>query len=300
MRTMDIKEQKKIIKDHLIAKLGEPKDHTHLDRYIDICVETRYDSVIGSLYHKHHILPKSKFPEFSNLKDFDWNCSILHFEDHKNAHSALATAYPIAAFIIPIHYFGKENKQQIIGTLMWEYMREHPEILERWKENRSAYMKSVMTPGNKIYESSIERLKKRWEDPNERIKVAKHFSDLHLDPEYKKKAIENAKAARANQETLDKWKESCKQTWESEKYRQKLRDKLSPINKDEEKRLDASKKIKELWQDPEFRNKSIASRKEGNRRRKLAGQKRGNSQKMKEKWANPEFREMMIAKRKNK
>lgn len=67
---------------------------------------------------------------------------------------------------------------------------------------------------------------------------------------------------------------------------EEFRDKMSEINKDVDKRKDASEKIKQKWQDKEFREK-MSKRKRGN-----------NSSTMKEKWKDPEFRKMMLEKRK--
>ena len=44
--------------------------------------------------HRHHILPRCIFPQFSCLKDFPWNEQILSKEDHIAAHQLLVAAFP--------------------------------------------------------------------------------------------------------------------------------------------------------------------------------------------------------------
>lgn len=295
---MDTEEQKTKLKLYFIEKLGLPVDEDSLNNYIDECLSKSDMHALGSEYHNHHILPRSKFKEFENLKKFPWNSARLHSHEHGNVHLLLSYAYPIIEFIIPTHYFGSENKLLLTGTLMWDHMNSNPEILEKWKKKRSTYMKNIMKPGNPLYDGHIDRLMKRMSDPNERKKISDQFKELHLDPEYKKQASENAKNSRSNPITLEKWYESCSYIWESEEYRQKMRDKLTDINKNEEKRKDAGEKIKKLWEDPDFRKRSMDAREKGNKERKALGVKRSNSTKMKENWANPEFRERTLAKTK--
>jgi hypothetical protein len=67
--------------------------------------------------------------------------------------------------------------------------------------------------------------------------------------------------------------------------------KMTEINQRQEKRDDASVKIKQKWQEPEFMEKMK------NRKSKPKG---GGSDKMKERWSDPEFKKMMLEKHKKK
>jgi hypothetical protein len=44
--------------------------------------------------HKHHILPKSIFPEFESFSKCPWNCKPLSHADHPIAHYHLFRALP--------------------------------------------------------------------------------------------------------------------------------------------------------------------------------------------------------------
>ena len=60
----------------------EIDDYEHLEKYINFLIN--YDSDIFEEYsEKHHILPRSTFPEFEND---DWNVVNLKYEDHRLVH----------------------------------------------------------------------------------------------------------------------------------------------------------------------------------------------------------------------
>lgn len=65
----------------------------HLDAYMDICesginvIKKRNDG-----NDKHHILPKSLFPEYSNLDVCTWNASVMSRYNHIIAHWHIAKA----------------------------------------------------------------------------------------------------------------------------------------------------------------------------------------------------------------
>lgn len=64
----------------------------YLNRYakfIESCLEKNKDLPLDVYTEKHHILPKSLFPEFSNLKKYRWNMAILTGRQHFIAHMML-------------------------------------------------------------------------------------------------------------------------------------------------------------------------------------------------------------------
>lgn len=62
-----------------------------LNLYIEFCLLKNRNKKYSNT-EAHHILPKSLFPEYSNLEDNSWNCAHLKYEDHYIAHSILAEA----------------------------------------------------------------------------------------------------------------------------------------------------------------------------------------------------------------
>jgi hypothetical protein len=77
--------------DHFLNSNYKVHSRKKLEKYIDICLtknnktQLRNDSG-RSKTAKHHILPKSIFPEFSNLVSNEWNSTYLYFSDHYYVH----------------------------------------------------------------------------------------------------------------------------------------------------------------------------------------------------------------------
>jgi hypothetical protein len=67
------------------------KDTELLIKYVDFCIDKNSEQT-GDGYEKHHILPKSLVPKYSDLTLNPWNSSILNYEDHYTAHQLLALA----------------------------------------------------------------------------------------------------------------------------------------------------------------------------------------------------------------
>ena len=85
-------------KKFIIDKLSTLKviNEETLIKYVDFC----FNKNLGTVYKEnnysksslHHILPKSLFPEYSNLKENIWNGSHLLYADHYYAHWLLTEA----------------------------------------------------------------------------------------------------------------------------------------------------------------------------------------------------------------
>jgi hypothetical protein len=69
-------------------------NHHYVTRYIKFIqsIATRSDMIDG-YYEKHHILPKSMYPEYKNLSTHPWNCVKLTMREHFLAHWMLAKAF---------------------------------------------------------------------------------------------------------------------------------------------------------------------------------------------------------------
>lgn len=85
-------------KKFIIDKISTLKviNEETLIKYVDFC----FNKNLGTVYKEnnysksslHHILPKSLFPEYSNLKENIWNGSHLLYADHYYAHWLLTEA----------------------------------------------------------------------------------------------------------------------------------------------------------------------------------------------------------------
>lgn len=82
-----------MIKEHLEAF---PHNKLYLERYcklMEYCRQQNFD-IDSSIYtEKHHILPKSMFPEYKSLFKHKWNCIVLTPRQHYLAHWMLAKCF---------------------------------------------------------------------------------------------------------------------------------------------------------------------------------------------------------------
>lgn len=63
-------------------------DPVYIEKYLDVCKKNATDGY----RERHHILPKSIFPEFKNLSRHRWNRVDLSYVDHTLAHFYIAKA----------------------------------------------------------------------------------------------------------------------------------------------------------------------------------------------------------------
>ena len=68
----------------------------YLNRYVNFifaCIEKNKDLPEDHYTEKHHILPRSLWPEFSDFKEHEWNCSVLTARQHLIAHMFLSKSF---------------------------------------------------------------------------------------------------------------------------------------------------------------------------------------------------------------
>lgn len=80
---------------NLLLIHNHPKNLHFLNRYIKF-ISTRSGILVKNKTHLHHILPKAMdmFPQFSDLKKFQWNGIYLTPREHFIAHWILSKAFP--------------------------------------------------------------------------------------------------------------------------------------------------------------------------------------------------------------
>lgn len=128
------------------------KDFT---KYVDFCINNKYE-VEDEIYCEiHHILPRSKFPEFKNEK---WNLVRLKYADHTKAHLILAEIHPIKSFIKPLTFLANidEEIREKIPMLQ-------AQGIDEWRKT-DKYKKFV--------ENCSKRGKNKFKDQNERDKLS--------------------------------------------------------------------------------------------------------------------------------
>ncbi|NBP03816.1 MAG: hypothetical protein EBU90_27695 [Proteobacteria bacterium] len=271
------------IKEKFIEVLGMPFNDSALDNYIEFVITNHQ---INSVEYSelHHIYPRSLFND--NL------VYRLTYDDHVTAHQILSEAYPIREFLRPLNFMlkrgDKDNKEyrkllSLATKAKWKEFKLTPQY-EIWRKKKSVYMSEYMKNGGSKYLSEL-----RFAKEENRNKVSTQFKELWQDDEYRKKVINSMIEERNSVAGKQRMKNSAKMRWENLSQQQRIdfTSKMLYINSDEEKRQDASEKIKNKWQDPEFKKKMA--------NRKTRG---SDGSAMSKKWQDPIFREKMLLARK--
>lgn len=76
----------------MLEKFTKVKDERWLKRYLRFIEIFSLEDEIAKESHNHHILPRSIYPEYSNLKTNVWNKAVLKTRAHLIAHYILAKA----------------------------------------------------------------------------------------------------------------------------------------------------------------------------------------------------------------
>ena len=244
-----------VIIDIFKDTLGEPTSDEQLTSYINFVIQ-KTTNENEKYTEKHHILPMSVFPKLKNKKEFQ---SVLIYEDHVEAHLLLAKAYPIRKFVRPLNFMLKdkqhlsdlEKQARVIG---WEKFKS-TEKYSKFIKGRSERMSKRMCDG-----LAIEINTKRFKDPNQRLAVSKHFSSLWKDENYRLAGIERAKLCWKDPIQRQKKIDSLNDRWSDPKNREAQSIRMMEVNQSEEKRLDASIKLKAIWQDKERKEKILKNR----------------------------------------
>lgn len=102
---------------------------TDFSYYLDFCKRNNQKKKIKNKTELHHILPKSLFPEFSDLRLYPCNGVHLLFEHHYIAHSILAeitkdTKLISAWWSMNTNNTNNNSPEKIIGSEMYSTLKE--------------------------------------------------------------------------------------------------------------------------------------------------------------------------------
>ena len=270
-------------RESFISKIGDPTSVEALDRYLLFVIDSSLDTEnIEGYIEKHHILPRSMF-ETSDV-------FTLEYENHIEAHCLLAEAYPIRSFLMPLRFmfYGRGSleyqEQWSLAVKNWWKLFKKSEKYDGWRKKRSIACSKHMLAGHAKHMNNLANT------PEINQKRREHSLMMRSDKEKERIRIVKLKKTINSVEGKRRAKAACQKRWDSmtNEDRDSFKRMMFVINGSEEKRADASIKLKEKWKDPEYRVKM------GNRRRG------SNSNTMKEKWKDPEFRSFMLEKRKQK
>lgn len=229
-------------------------DINYLDKYIKFLINYKIDINETDIYtEKHHILPRSTFPEYEKE---NWNIVELKYEDHVKAHLFIFKAINIRSYQRPLNWMigYYKNSEEISKAVKkgWINLKNDKEKYEKWRNNRSNYMKGLTSVEQK------RRAKIFWDNITEEQYLI--FSNKMKEYWTKEKRYEKSKQMNeyySNPENILRKVMESKSRWDnmSVEERIKFNQKMNIINKSEEKRRVSGDKIKKLWEDEEYLKK---------------------------------------------
>ena len=241
----------KFLKEELTKKHEVIDNSEYLDKYINLLLN--YE--VGGLEYseKHHILTRSVFPEFENES---WNIIEIDYVSHKLAHLYLFKAINDRRYQRPLNwmmnYYKNSEEMSNASKRGWVNLKNDEEKYNKWRKSKSKSMKDLSS------EEQSRRANIFWKNINDDlyIKFCKQMKDYWTD-EKKKEKSKQMKDFYLNPENVEKKRKETQDKWNVRdvKYRHKFKEKMSIINKDIDKRLDAGEKIKKKWEDPDYLEK---------------------------------------------
>jgi len=208
---------------------------------------------INEYTEKHHILPKSIFPEFSDLKDHKWNQVKLTYREHFLAHWLLTKCVSQKKHTIQMNHAlnrmreGNPNHTRVISSWQYNVMR---------RANKRANNDQWNNPEFKA--SHCEAIKEIVNRPEVKAKRSKAQKAAQNKPEYKEKQSKAQKKAWSDPELKKKHSELMKELMN----RPEIKTKRKETNSRPEIKEKRSKSLKEAWSDPELKKKQSNTQKE--------------------------------------
>ena len=239
------------IKEEITKKHENIDNYEYLEKYINFLLDYKLDTTKYS--EKHHILPRATFPEFQNE---DWNLIELNYEDHKLVHLWIFKAINIRTYQNPLNFMMSyyKNSEEISNAAKkgWINLKLNEEKYNKWRKSKSESMKKLSS------EEQTRRSNLFWDNitDEEYINFCNEMKEYWTD-EKKIQKSKQMKLFYSNVENVEKKSRESKHRWDSlnNEERLKFKEKMDLINKDENKRLDAGQKIKQIWKNPIYLEK---------------------------------------------
>lgn len=225
-----------------------------MEKYINFLID--YDSSLSDEFaytEKHHILPRSTFPEYKNE---DWNIVELSYEDHKLVHLWIFKSINDRKYQRPLNWMMNQykNTEEISKSakLGWINLKKNKEKYNNWCNKKSNSMKELSS------EEQRRRANIFWKNISDEryFNFCKEMKNYWTEDKKLQKS-QDMKNFYLNEENVKNKSEESKKVWESrsDEFRENFRNKMDDINKNEEKRKDAGEKIKNIWKTEDYMNK---------------------------------------------
>lgn len=229
-----------------ILHLFKEKFNKDFYEYVSFCLENKYDVIDETYCELHHILPKSKFPEYINS---EWNIVRLKYENHIIAHVKLAEIYPIRAFTEPLKFMlldkEKYNILKIEGIKIWKDSIEY----KIWRDKHEILWDSQKVGGDR-YQHMLNMNHKSHNDELSIKKRREGNKNSWTDERKKQKSLYNIEKYKNEDERI-KLSESCKKAWNEKTYEEKQKhiDERSVYNKSDVGRKKNSEGVRRAYAD---------------------------------------------------
>jgi hypothetical protein len=230
-----------------ISTEGFPDSPLHLEEYIDFLLNYTYDN--ESYSEVHHILPRSKYPEYITES---WNMIRLKYEDHIKAHEILFKAYNNRAYQRTLNFMNSKvyKDSDLVSAAAkkgWETLKNDKEKYDSFCKKRSESMKKLSS------EEQGRRSKKGWDNlSEEQYEKRCEINKENWTDELKLIKSEQMKEYFKNNPNVASERGIKRYENMSEEERISFKNKMNDVNKDPAKREKAGSTIKKHWQDPEF------------------------------------------------
>ena len=225
---------------------GRFVDNEMTAEYFDICSKP-YDGV----GEKHHILPKSLWPEFSKAK---WNLVNLSYRNHYKAHELLTQICSLAS-----------DRQKM--ALAWSHMRKSIDgdvfiTEERYAELRDAnrhlysgenHPMYGKTHTSEVVEAMTQRSKEQWSCPELRVKQSETIKGLWEEPEYRERMTEINRRIAKDPNRIAKHSAKMKEIWSDDEYKANMMEIFKARCADPEFIKGMSDRQKEIMSNPQMR-----------------------------------------------
>lgn len=224
-----------------------------------------YDFIVKNCKQKernkteeHHILPKSLFPEYTNLQIHKWNSVHLSYSDHLIVHAMLATS---SNFKMAEAFVFMCSTRNI--TLNDEFIQLYEQSKVDANIGRSICSKILWTDIN-YRNKNISSIKNAWND-NKRLIQSKLIKEKYTNPKNKLAlkealALSNLKESTKTNKTI-----AAIKTWENSEIRNKRKNSMKEYYSKPGVSEKISERIKNMYKNPKILESREKSREKTNR-----------------------------------
>jgi hypothetical protein len=230
-----------------------------------MCIETRRKTHLSLL--KRGIHYNYKLQAAYNQEELLFNiieeCRVVDLMDREqfyiNFYNSSETGLNLCAFVGGAFNRGKKfsasHRRRISLATLQRYKHQEERdktslaLKEMWEDENRRPKRIISSEQRRLTATLL------WQDPNFREKILKGLSDSRTE-EWKQKISKANHGKKRNEEQRENYSIAAKIKYKSEEARNKTKEALNRLEVIEKR----SNKMKEKWQDPDYRQKVMAAR----------------------------------------